>query len=222
MKNLLPILLLVMACLQACVVRINEPQRPSNPTNPSGGQPWWEDTNGNNNNSNHTTDTTIVIIGDTTNNENPEPQNTQEPDTIPTFVPTSKYDVCTINGVMVFNVYLGWRVGEMETVALIRDFPSEGGEIIFNIYTNNLSMSMYGFEKFRTDFYTFSNEPPYCGYSSYSLDTQALCQYQIIVTANNTGVERLCSGYWACNDGGGFYSSFKIVLSQPYALSEPS
>ena len=210
-----------MACLQSCVLRVNEPQRPSYPSTPPGGQPWWENTNGNNN-SNHTTDTTIVIIGDTTNNENHEPQNTQEPDTIPTFVPTSKYDVCTINGVMVFNVYLGWRVGEMETVVLIRDFPSEGGEIIFNIYTNNLSMSMYGFEKYRTDFYIFSNEPPYCGYSSYSLDTQAVCKYKMIVTRNNTGVERLCSGYWACNDGGGFYSSFKIVLSQPYALSEPS
>lgn len=216
MKNLLPILLLVMACLQACIVRINEPQKPSNPFTPSGGQPWWEDANGNNNNSNHTTDTTIVIIGDTTNNENPEPQNTQEPDTIPHFVPTSKYEVDTINGVMVFNVYLGWSVGEMETVVLIRDFPSEGGEMIFNIYTNNLSMSMYGFEKYRTDFYIFSNEPPYCGYSSYSLDTQAVCKYKMIITENNTGVERSCVGYWACNDGGRFYSLFRILLYQSY------
>ena len=222
MKKLhFPILLLVIACLQSCVLRVNEPQRPSYPSTHPGGQPWWENTNGNNN-SNHTTDTTIVIIGDTTNNENHEPQNTQEPDTIPHFVPTSKYEVDTINGVMTFNVYLGWSVGEMETVVLIRDFPSEGGEMIFNIYTNNLYMSMYGFEKFRTDFYTFSNEPPYCGYSSYSLDTQGVCKYKMIVTENNTGVERSCSGYWACNNGGGFYSSFKIVLFQPHALSEPS
>lgn len=211
MKNLLPILLLVGACLQSCLLYVNEPQKPSHP---SGGQPWWEDTNGNNNNSNHPTDTTIVIIGDTTNNENNEPLTTNKPETIPNFVPTSKYDVCTVNGVMVFNVYLGWRVGEMETVVLIRDFPSEGGEIFFNIYTNNLYMSMYGFEKYRTDFYTFSSEPPYCGYSSYSLDTQAVCKYKMIVTRNNTGVERLCSGYWACNNGGGFYSSFKIILYQ--------
>lgn len=200
-----------MVCLQSCVLYVNEPQKPSHP---SGGQPWWEDTNGNNNNSNHTTDTTIVIIGDTTNNENNEPLTTNKPETIPNFVPTSKYDVCTVNGVMVFDVYLGWSVGEMETVVLIRDFPSEGGEMIFNIYTNNLSMSMYGFEKYRTYFYTFSSEPPYCGFSSYSLDTQALCQYKMIITENNTGVERTCSGYWACNNGGGFYSSFKIVLYQ--------
>ena len=214
MKNRLPILFLLLACLQACVVRINEPQKPSNPSTPSGGQPWWEDANGNNNNSNHTTDTTIVIIGDTTNNENPEPQNTQESDTIPTFVPTSKYDVCTVNGVMTFNVYLGWRVGEMETVVLIRDFPSEGGEIIFNIYTNNLSMSMYGFSKYSKDFYIFSSEPPYCGYSSYSLDTQAICKYKMIITENDTGYERSCVGYWACNDGANFYSLFRILLYQ--------
>lgn len=211
MKPHSPILLLVMVCWQSCVLYVNEPQKSSHP---SGGQPWWEDTNGNNNNSNHTTDTTIVIIGDTTNNENNEPLTTNKPETIPNFVPTSKYEVCTVNGVTAFNVYLGWLVGEMETVVLIRDFPSEGGEMIFNIYTNNLYMSMYGFEKYRTDFYTFSSEPPYCGYSSYSLATQALCKYKMIVTQNNTGVERICSGYWACNNGANFYSSFKIILYQ--------
>ena len=173
MKNLLPILLLITACLQSCVIYVNEPQKPSNPT--------------------------------------PTPT---EDDTTQNFVPTSKYEVDTIAGVMVFNVYLGWPVGQMETVVLIRDFPSEGGEMIFNIYTNNLYMSMYGFEKYRTDFYTFSSEPPYCGYSSYSLDTQAVCKYKMIITANNTGYERSCIGYWACNDGGGFYSSFRIVLYQ--------
>lgn len=215
MKNLLPILFLVLACLQSCVVRINNPDRP--PTPPPGGQPWWyDDTNGDNDDSSHTTDTIIVIINDddTDNNDNTEPPTPTDEDTTPDFVPTSKYEVDTVNGVMTFNVYLGWAVGQMETVVLIRDFPSEGGEIIFNIYTNNLSMSMYGFEKYRTDFYVFSSEPPYCGYSSYSLDTQGLCKYKMIIKENMTNAERFCSGYWACNDGGRFYSSFKIVLYQ--------
>ena len=210
MKKHFPILFVMIACLQACVFRGNEPQKPSRP---SGGKVWWEETDSNKVYSGRTTDT-IVIRSDETNNENNEPLTTNKPETIPNFVPTSKYDVCTVNGVMAFNVYLGWRVGEMETVVLIRDFPSEGGEIVFNIYTNNLSMSMYGFEKYRTDFYTFSSEPPYCGYSSYSLDTQAVCKYKMVITANNTGVERLCSGYWACNNGANFYSSFKIILYQ--------
>lgn len=210
MKKHISILLLVMACLQSCVLYVNEPQKPSRP---SGGKVWWEETDSNKVYSGRTTDT-IVISSDETGKVNNDPPTTNKPETIPNFIPTSKYDVCTVNGVMVFNVYLGWRVGDMETVVLIRDFPSEGGEMIFNIYTNNLSMSMYGFEKYRTDFYTFSGEPPYCGYSSYSLDTQAVCQYKMIVTRNNTGVERTCSGYWACNNGSNFYSSFKIVLYQ--------
>lgn len=214
MKNLLPILLLVVACLQSCVIYVNEPQKPSNPTNPSGGQPWWYDTDSDDVDSDYPPDTIITIVGDTTKHEDSEPPTPTEDDTTQNFVPTSKYEVDTIAGVMVFNVYLGWPVGQMETAVLIRDFPSEGGEIIFNIYTNNLYMSMYGFEKYRTDFYIFSSEPPYCGYSSYSLDTQAVCKYKMIITANETGHERSCVGYWACNDGGGFYSSFRIVLYQ--------
>lgn len=214
MKNLFPILLLVIACLQSCVIYVNEPQKPSNPTNPTGGQPWWYDTDSDDVDSDYPPDTIITIVGDTTKHEDSEPPTPTEDDTTQNFVPTSKYEVDTIAGVMVFNVYLGWPVGQMETAVLIRDFPSEGGEIIFNIYTNNLYMSMYGFEKHRTDFYIFSSEPPYCGYSSYSLDTQAVCKYKMIITANNTGVERSCIGYWACNNGGGFYSSFRIVLYQ--------
>ena len=156
----------------------------------------------------------IINDDDTDNNDNTEPPTPTDEDTTPDFVPTSKYEVDTINGVMTFNVYLGWAVGQMETVVLLRDYPATGGEIIFNIYTNNLSMSMYGFEKYRTDFYVFSSEPPYCGYSSYSIDTQGLCKYKMIIKENKTNAERFCSGYWACNDGGRFYSSFKIVLYQ--------
>lgn len=214
MKNLFPILLLVVACLQSCVIYVNEPQKPSNPPQPTGGQPWWYDTDSDDVDSDYPPDTIITIVGDTTKHEDSEPPTPTEDDTTQNFVPTSKYEVDTIAGVMVFNVYLGWPVGQMETAVLIRDFPSEGGEIIFNIYTNNLYMSMYGFEKYRTDFYIFSGEPPYCGYSSYSLDTQAVCKYKMIITANNTGYERSCIGYWACNNGGGFYSSFRIVLYQ--------
>ncbi len=214
MKNLFPILFLLLACLQSCVIYVNEPQKPSNQTNPSGGQPWWYDTDSDDVDSDYPPDTIITIVGDTIKHEDNEPSTPTEDDTTQNFVPTSKYEVDTIAGVMVFNVYLGWPVGQMETAVLIRDFPSEGGEIIFNIYTNNLSMSMYGFEKYRTDFYIFSSEPPYCGYSSYSLDTQAVCKYKMIITANNTGFERSCIGYWACNNGGGFYSSFRIVLYQ--------
>lgn len=207
-------MLLVVACLQSCVIYVNEPQKPSNPPQPTGGQPWWYDIDSTNDDSDYPPDTIITIVSDTTKHEDSEPPTPTEDDTTQNFVPTSKYEVDTIAGVMVFNVYLGWPVGQMETAVLIRDFPSEGGEIIFNIYTNNLYMSMYGFEKYRTDFYTFSSEPPYCGYSSYSLDTQAVCKYKMIITANNTGYERSCIGYWACNNGGGFYSSFRIVLYQ--------
>ena len=205
----------VIACLQSCVLYVNDPQKPSDQS-PSGGQPWWNDTDSTNVASDHASDTVVVNAGEEMGSGNNEPQiptpNVEEP--TPDFVPTSKYDVTNVNGVMTFDVYLGWSIGAMETTILIRDFSAEGGEMIFNIYTNNLYMSMYGFEKFRTDFYTFSSEPPYCGYSSYSLDTQSICRYKMIITENNTGVERFCSGYWACNNGSGFYSSFKILLYQ--------
>ena len=204
------VLLLAIACLLSCVLRINNPNRP--PLPPPGGQPWWYDTD----HSGRTMDTIIVIINDdeTDNDDNIAPPTPTDEDTTPDFVPTSKYEVDTIDGVMTFNVYLGWAIDRMETVVLLRDYPAEGGEIIFNIYTNHLSMSMYGFEKYRTDFYVFFSEPPYCGYSSYSLDTQGLCKYKMIIKENMTNAERVCSGYWACNDGGRFYSSFKIVLYQ--------
>lgn len=211
MKNLLSILFLLSACLQSCVMYVNDPQQPSTP---NGRQPWWNDSDSSKVNSNQTTDT--ISIGNGTNSENNAPQPSPEPDSVPDFVPTSRYEAANVNGVLTFNVYLGWSIGAMETAVLIRDFPAEGGEMIFNIYTNHLSMSMYGFEKFRNDFYIFSDEPPYCGYSSYSLDTQSICKYKMTITPNNTGAKRFCSGYWACNDGSGFYSSFKIILYQSY------
>lgn len=214
MKNQFSTFLFVIACLQACVVRINNPDRP--PTPPPGGQPWWYDTDDEDDNSDQTTDTITVIIGDDTDDEDDEPETPTEPDTISDFVPTSKYEVTNIDGVLTFDVYLGWSIGAMNTSVLIRDFSPEGGEMVFNIYTNNLSMSMYGFEKWRKDFYTFSSEPPYCGYSSYSLDTQPVCKYKMIIKENNIGEERFCSGYWACNNGGSFYSSFKIILYQNF------
>ena len=204
----------VVACLQSCVIYVNEPQQPSDHL--SGGQPWWYDTDSNKVNPGHTTDTITVVIGGGTGNENNEPEPTIDPDTIPDFVPSSKYDVADVNGVLTFNVYLGWSIGATETTVLIRDYLQEGGEIIFNIYTNNMSVSMYGFSKYNTDFYVFSNEPPYCGYSSYSIDTQGVCKYKMIITENDTGAERVCVGYWACNNGGSFYSSFKIALYQSY------
>lgn len=212
MKNHLFTLFLVVACLQSCVLYVNDPQRPTDYT--GGGKPWWNDTTGNDNNSGHTTDTIIVVVNDDTDNNNDESQISGNEEPPQNFVPTSKYDVIKENGILTFNIYLGWRVGAMETAVMIRDFPAEGGEIFFNIYTNNLYMSMYGFSKYATDFYIFSDEPPYCGYSSYSLDTQPVCKYKMIITENNTGVERFCSGYWACNNGSSFYSSFKIILYQ--------
>ena len=210
MKILFPILFLVNACMQACVIRVNEPQRPPQPSDE---QPWWT-TDSNNVEADQPVDTIIVIPNDTTSTEEIEPPVSNEEDSTVNFVPTSKYEVDTINGVLTFNVYLGWAIGQMETSVLIRDFSAEGGEIIFNIYTNNLSMSMYGFSKYSKDFYIFSSEPPYCGYSSYSLDTQAICKYKMIITENDTSYERSCVGYWACNDGGRFYSLFRILLYQ--------
>ena len=211
MKKLFAILFLVAACLQSCVIYINDPHDPSNPP---GGQPWWEDTDDDNDNSDQTTDTISVIIDNETddNNDNPEP--TTNPDTIPEIVPTSRYEVTNVNGVLTFSVYLGWSIGAMETSVMISDYPSEGGEIFFDIYTNNMSVSMYGFSKYATDFYVFSNEPPYSGYSSYSLDTQGLCKYKMIIKENDTGEERCCVGYWACNNGGSFYASFRLILYQ--------
>ena len=212
MKKLFPILFIVIVCSQACDFRVNEPNRP---TNPPDEQPEVEDPDSTTSDDlEQTADTIIVVVGDTTNNDDIEPPISNGEDTTESFVPTTNYEVATIDGVMTFNVYLGLAIDQMETTVLIRDFPAEGGEIIFNIYTNNLYMSMYGFEKYRTDFYTFSSEPPYCGYSSYSLDTQAVCNYKMIIIENKTGVERVCSGYWACNDGGSFYSLFRIVLYQ--------
>ncbi len=210
MKPYSSVLFVLIAFLQACVIRVNEPQRPPQPPDE---QPWWT-TDSNNVESNQTIDTIPAIIDEETDNDGTEPPTPAEEDSTVIFVPTTKYEVDTINGVLTFNVYLGWAVGQMETSVLIRDFPAEGGEIIFNIYTNNLSMSMYGFSKYSKDFYIFSSEPPYCGYSSYSLDTQAVCKYKMIITENDTGYERSCVGYWACNDGANFYSLFRILLYQ--------
>lgn len=205
----LSILLLAIACLQSCIFYVLEPQGPQQPDR----QPWWYDTINDNNNSGRTTDTIIVIVDDNEEDEVNEPQTPPEEDPMAGFVPTSKYEVMIVNGVLTYNVYLGWNIGKTETTVSIRDFPAEGGEIIVNIYTNNRSMSMYGFSKYSKDFYIFSSEPPYCGYSSYSIDTKGICRYKMVITENDTGSVRYCSGYWACNDGA-FYSLFRIVLDQ--------
>lgn len=212
MKKLFTILFFVVACLQSCVFYIIDPQGPSQP---SDWQPRMRDTIGDIENPGQKTDSVIASPKDTVIVIYEPPTSTDD-DPIPDFVPTSKYDSINENGVMTFNVYLGWNVSPNKPVVMIRDFPSYGGVMFFNIYTNNKSMSMYGFEKFRKDFYTFSDEPPYCGYDSYSIDTKSVCRYKMIITPNNTGEERVCVGYWACNDGGYFYSSFKIILSQSY------
>ena len=214
MKNHFPILLLVIACLQSCVFYVIEPQGPQQPDR----QPWWYDTDTvkDNNNSGRTTDTVIVVVDnpvdDKTKNGDNEPQTSTDEETTSDFVPTTKYEVTTENGVLTYNVYLGWSIGKMETFEMIRDFSAYGGEIIFNIYTNYRSMSMYGFSKYDKDFYIFSSEPPYCGYSSFSMDKKGICKYKMIITENDTGVERSCSGYWSCNEG--LYSAFHIVLYQ--------
>ena len=218
-------LLFLSTCLTSCLFFLepNPPCRPPQGGKPGGGQPWWTDnTNGNNNNGgnqngNNPNDTTGTSNNNGDNND-PNRRNTSNTGNgLPEdFVPTAKYDSCTIDGILTFNVYLGWNVGAIEEVVMLDDYPGIGGEIIFNIYTNNHYMSMYGFEKWRTDFYVFSSEEPYCGYSSYSLETKPICQYRMIIKKNDSNAERYCCGYWSSNYNAAYDGSFKIHLFQRF------
>ena len=46
-----------------------------------------------------------------------------------------------------------------------------GGTVIFNIYVDNYSLSMYGFSIYDVDFYEFILDDTYCGYNSFSYYT---------------------------------------------------
>ena len=223
MKKIFPLLFFVVALVQSCIIRPCEPCRPPGPPPPPpGGQPWWYSTE----NGNSKPDSTNEPINEPTNEPNDNPNDFdhgqpykvyagENPEALnPGFVPTCKYDSTYVDDILTFNVYLGWDVDQMETIVLLRDYSKLGGEIDFNIYTNNLSMSMYEFMKYEKEFYEFSSEPPYCGYSSYSLDTRPVCKYKLIVKENDTNSDRICHGYWSCNRPDGFYSQFKILLYQ--------
>lgn len=218
---------MVVALTQSCII-ITEPRWPSSPppTHP-GGQPWVYGTDNDNDETNGDTQdngTNSNSNGGTSNGSNGNSNNTNQEQTYglypgenaealkPGFIPTCKYETTYVDGILTFNVYLGWSVDRMETIIPIYNFPKCGGEIVFNIYTNNRSMSMYEFNRNLKYFYEFSSEPPYSGYSSYSLDTRPICKYKLIVKKNNTNSERLCHGYWSCN--GGVYSKFGINLYQ--------
>ena len=223
MKRKILFLFFMVALVQSCIIYPYEPCRPPYPPNQPypGGNPWWytdsednntpdsnDDPNGSNNNSQ--TDSVKNAPNDVPSN------NSNGGNVKNDFTPSHRYDSTTIDGILTFNVYLGWNVEQKETLVILRDFSEFGGEIIFNIYTNNHYMSMYGFSKYDTDFYVFSNNPPYCGYSSYSLETMGICQYKMIIKENRTHTERHCSGYWACNDGSNFYTAFKVLLYQRF------
>jgi len=208
-------LLFAFICLQSCIVYVNDPDYHRPPQGHPGGQCWWTDNNGGSCNGG-CEDENCPTCGGSKRKNTTNPQGDVENDTVPLdeFVPIVRYDSCTVNGTLTFNVYLGWNVDQMNTIIMLKNWPVDGGEIIFNIYTNNMYMSMYGFEKYRKDFYWFSEDDVYCGYSSYSLDTKGIARYKMNITRNDTGYERSCYGYWACNNGSNFYSSFKVYLFQ--------
>lgn len=229
MKKIFPFLFLAIALTQSCII-ITEPRWPSSPpqTYP-GGQPWVYNTDDDNNETDNDTQdngTNSNTNSGTSNGSNGNSNNSNQDQTYvlypgenpealkPGFIPTCKYETTYVDGILTFNVYLGWSIDRMETIIPIYNFPKCGGEIVFNIYTNNRSMLMYEFKKYLKHIYEFSSEPPYCGYSSYSLDIRPICKYKLIVKENNTNSERDdCHGYWSCNLGG-FYSKFGINLYQ--------
>ena len=164
-------LLIFFTCLQSCIVYVNEPDYRRPPHGHQGSQEWWyDDSDVPNDDSctcgDETCNTpcpvhhTLKSVNDNGEETTPDIEEEEE------IVPTHKWDSCTVNGVLTFNVYLGWSIGKLEEAIMLKDYPVDGGEIVFNIYTNNHCMSMYGFEKWRTDFYVFSSKDPYCGYSS--------------------------------------------------------
>ena len=90
-----------------------------------------------------------------------------------------------------------------------------GGTVIFNIYVDNYSLSMYGFSIYDVDFYEFILDNTYCGYNSFSYYTTVAAKYKMVVKENNTHEERIVHGYWAMNNGyGGAYKAFHVYLIQ--------
>lgn len=139
-----------------------------------------------------------------------------EQDDTEIFTPTVRYDSCRVNGILTFNVYLGWNVGNLRTIIDLRGFPKKGGKIHFNIYTNNNPMSMYEFPKYDKTIGWFSEYEPYCGYNSYSLETKGICKYELNITRNETGCQRYYAGYWSSNNNSAMLGEFKIVLFQNF------
>ena len=90
-----------------------------------------------------------------------------------------------------------------------------GGTVIFNIYVDNYSLSMYGFSIYDVDFYEFILDDTYCGYNSFSYYTTVEAKYKMVIKENNTHDERIVHGYWAMNNGyGGAYKAFHVYLIQ--------
>ena len=90
-----------------------------------------------------------------------------------------------------------------------------GGTVIFKIYVDNYSLSMYGFSIYDVDFYEFILDDTYCGYNSFSYYTTVEAKYKMVIKENNTHDERIVHGYWAMNNGyGGAYKAFHVYLIQ--------
>ena len=90
-----------------------------------------------------------------------------------------------------------------------------GGTVIFKIYVDNYSLSMYGFSIYDVDFYEFILDDIYCGYNSFSYYTTVEAKYKMVIKENNTHDERIVHGYWAMNNGyGGAYKAFHVYLIQ--------
>lgn len=142
--------------------------------------------------------------------DNPQADDGQEEE--PVTIPPEGWDSCRVNTILTFNFYVGWpHVSRNICVRLSR----YSTKIHVNVYTNGHSMSMYGFH-YREDpfFYSFTDDDEYCGVNSYSIDTRNVCRYEIVISENDTGQIRTCSGYWACNNDGLYDGSYGLVIDQ--------
>ena len=126
-------------------------------------------------------------------------------------------DSCTTNeedsSALVINIDFFKQENTNDTILI--KATEKGGTVIFNIYVDNYSLSMYGFSIYDVDFYEFISDNTYCGYSSFSYYTTVEAKYKMVVKENKTHDERIVHGYWAMNNGyGGAYKAFHVYLIQ--------
>ena len=198
-KRLLLILMLLFS-LESCMFYYYE--EPNEPTNIEYSD-WSyvdnsrEDRRNNNRNNNENDNTQEEDVEDT-NNGTEENNNTNNENE---------------NDALIINIDFFEQEKTYDTI-LIKS-TENGGTVIFNIYVDHYSLSMYGFSIYDIDFYEFILDDTYCGYNSFSYYTTVEAKYKMVVKANNTNDERIVHGYWAMNNGyGGTYKAFHVYLIQ--------